>query len=132
MHKTIAAKDLHAFVYNQRQRFAAVNFGDARLDSVFLQPLEDFIGIIARALLSVSHIGGGTEALALGGIGFSGNTRQLLLNHAELIEALTKGFTFGGIGGRQPQRHACAADGACAQLQASNVEDIESNFIAFM
>ena len=80
-------------------------------------------------LLDISR---GAEYLALGGIGLSGHTGQFFLNHTEFADELPKGFAFCGIGCCHGQSSARAADGARAQLQTPNVEDVEGDFVAFV
>src|SRR5689334_19143241 len=107
-------------------------FGDGSFDGVLFESLEDLFNIATCTRLRLSHVRSGAEDLALRSIGLGSHASQFLLNHAELVQELAKGFTLGCVGCPQFQRVTCTAHCARSQFQASNIKDIEGNFIALM
>src|SRR5947209_16679782 len=65
LHEAIAAEDLHALVYHKGQHFAAMYFGDRRLNRVLLNRSERSLGIVTGTATCLLDIGGGAEDLAL-------------------------------------------------------------------
>ena len=87
---------------------------------------------IACAAAGLLDVGGGAEDLAFGGVGLGCHTRQFLLDHAELAEELVEGFALGCIGRRHVQCGARATNGSGAQLQTTDIEDIEGDLVALV
>src|SRR6266704_1245734 len=109
-----------------------MNLGNGGLNGILLDRLESSFGVVASAAAGLLDIGSSTEGLALGSIGLGSHACQLLFYHAKLMQELAKGFTFCSVSSGQTKRRTCATCSTCTQLQTSNVEDIESNLVAFV
>ena len=67
----------------------------------------------------------------LAGVEPGRHLRQLLADQAEVGDALAEGLALLGVGDGMLQRSARAADAACAQLEAADVQNVEGDDVSF-
>ena len=106
--------------------------GNGSLDSVLFNCFKSGLGVVTGAASGPLYVGGSAERFAFGSIGFGGHTCQFLFDQAKLVQELAKGLTLSSICGRKVQSSTRARRGTCSQFQTPDIEDIESNFVAFV
>ena len=132
--ETVAAVNLDGFVHHVVDHLRAPDFEDRTFDRVLLDRLARFFGGIGAGLVhfverDVHHAHGAIDQ-RLADIDQRRHVRHLFAHQAEVGDHLAERLALLGISNGILQREPRAAHAHRAQLEASHVQDVESDDVA--